>query len=124
MDTRKQLLFVNGEDKSDSIASFSLTDGKCAIIYNSSPKVYVYNSSNVQLLNLQTNIDTKKVIVSINDSVITNIDQLLDFGSYYKVVHSGKKNIYPKSSLKLDKNCIADGCGKNLFDYLRVFTYR
>lgn len=91
MDTLKHLLFVYGADKSDSIESFQFDGPKCNIVYKSSPKVYPYNRSNVQLYSLQSEIDLQKFVVSINGEATSDIRRLLDFGAYYKVIYSKKK---------------------------------
>ena len=38
MDSRKNMLLVNGQDKTDSVASFRFQDGMCEVIYANSPK--------------------------------------------------------------------------------------
>lgn len=120
MDTRKQILIVNGKDKSDSVSSFQFANGKCDIVYTNSPRVYSYNSNNVKLLKLQKAIDPGRVILSVKSSVIFDVDQLLDFGEFYRIIRNGKKDLsYPKYDVKIEHNCLADNHGQSLFDYFR-----
>lgn len=119
MDTLKHLLFVNGTDKSDSIESFQFDGPKCNIIYKSSPKVYPYNRSNVQLYSLQSEIDLQKFVVSINGEAASDIRRLLDFGSYYKVIYSKQSRVYPKAEVDLHENCLSKKECLNRFDYFR-----
>jgi superfamily I DNA and/or RNA helicase len=120
MDTRKQILIVNGKDKSDSVSSFHFANGKCDIVYSNSPKAYSYNSSNVKLLKLEKAINPDSVILSVKDSVISGIDQLLDFGEYFRIIRNGKKDLsYSKYDVKIEHNCLADKRGQNVFDYFR-----
>jgi primosomal protein N' len=120
MNTRKQLLIVNGKDKSDSVASFHFANGKCEVVYTSSAKVYSYNASNVHILDFQKTIDPQSVIITARDSRISGVDQLLDFGEFYRIVRSGKKDLsYPKQDVVLEKNCLANEGNHGLFDYFK-----
>ncbi len=38
MDSRKYMLLVNGQDKTDSVASFRFQDGMCDVVYSSAPQ--------------------------------------------------------------------------------------
>ena len=40
MDGEQCLLLINGQDKTDSVASFRFQDGMCEVIYTNSPKAY------------------------------------------------------------------------------------
>lgn len=120
MNTRKQLLIVNGKDKSDSVASFHFANGKCDVVYTSSPRVYSYNESNVHILDLQKTIDPQSVIITAKGSRISDVDQLLDFGEFYRIVRSGKKDLsYPKRDVVLETNCLASERNRGLFDYFK-----
>ena len=44
MDGKKYMLLINGQDKTDSVASFRFQDGMCEVVYNSSPKLYHYRA--------------------------------------------------------------------------------
>ena len=57
MDEEKHLILINGQDKTDSVASFQFRAGKYDVVYTTSPKVYSYQSSRVQILKLQQRID-------------------------------------------------------------------
>ena len=57
MDSRKYMLLINGQDKTDSVASFRFQDGMCEVVYANSPKAYHYHAEKVQLLKVQSRID-------------------------------------------------------------------
>ena len=57
MDTSKQLIIVNGIDKTESIVSCQLRGSKYEVVYDSSPRVYNYNINNVRVLKLKRNIE-------------------------------------------------------------------
>lgn len=119
MDTLKNLIFVYGTDKSDTIESFNFYGTKCNIVYKSSPKVYSYNRSNVQLYSLQSEIDLHKFVVSINGEATSDIQRLLDFGAYYKAIYSKQSRVYPRAEVDLHKNCLSKKECSNRFDYFR-----
>lgn len=120
MDARKKLIIVNGKDKSDSVASFSSAGGKCNIVYSSSSKVYSYNSGNVQILDLKGTIDPSSVIVTVKGRPLSGVEQILDFGDFYRFIRSGKKDLsYHRSELVFEKNCLAGGDSLGLFEYFK-----
>ena len=63
MDSRKYMLLVNGQDKTDSVASFRFQNGMCEVIYTNSPKAYHYRAEKVQLLKVQSRIDPSDQII-------------------------------------------------------------
>ena len=91
MDARKHLIIIKGKDQTDSVASFQFHGGKCEVIYTSAPnKTYDFQSSNVEILPLKKKIDPAQVIVNVNGQTISGIDELLDFGGYYRIVRSDR----------------------------------
>ncbi len=116
MNAGQQLIIVNGKDKTDSIVSCKQHGSKCDIVYQSGPRVYSYNSSNVHVLKLQKTIDPKTVIFKVKGYVITDIDQILDFGAFYRVVRSSRKDLsYRRDEVELLHNCLADPNSRELF---------
>lgn len=120
MDAHKQLLIANGEDKTDSVISFQFEGGKCHIQYSNASKVYSYNASNVQILKLQRKIDPQSVIVIVRDRQIIGIEEILDFGSFYRIVRKdGKERSYHYNEIKFLHNCLSDKRVGTLFDYFK-----
>ena len=111
MDARKQLIIIKGRDQTDTVASFWFHDEKCDVVYTDTPdKTYTFRSCNVELLPLQKRIDPTKVIVSINGQTVHEIDEILDFGSYYRIVRNGKKDLsFHRNEIQFQQNCLADG---------------
>ena len=103
------------------MASFRFHDGKCEVIYTSEPnKVYDFQSGNVEILPLQKIIDPAKVIVTANGQTISGIDELLDFGAYYRIIRSGKKDLlFRRSEVQLQQNCLTDGKNQAVFQYFK-----
>ena len=120
MDARKRLLIANGVDKTDSVLSYHYENGKCKIQYCDSPIIYSYNAGNVKILDLQKMLDPKNVIVIANGRQITGVNEILDFGDFYRIVRSGKKDLsYRRSEIKLLYNCLSEKVTGSLFDYFR-----
>ena len=121
MDARKHLIIIKGKDQTDSVASFRFHDGKCEVIYTSEPnKVYDFQSGNVEILPLQKIIDPAKVIVTANGQTISGIEELLDFGAYYRIIRSGKKDLlFRRSEVQLQQNCLTDGKNQAVFQYFK-----
>ena len=121
MDARKHLIIIKGKDQTDSVASFQFHDGKCEVVYTSAPnKTYNFQSSNVEILPLQKKIDPAQVIVIANGQAISGIDEILDFGGYYRIVRNGKRDLsFRRSEVQLQQNCLMDGKNQEAFQYFK-----
>ena len=121
MDARKHLIIIKGKDQTDSVASFQFHDGKCEVVYTSAPnKTYGFQSSNVEILPLQKKIDPAQVIVIANGQAISGIDEILDFGGYYRIVRNGKRDLsFRRSEVQLQQNCLMDGKNQEAFQYFK-----
>ena len=119
MDARKHLIIIKGKDQTDSVASFQFHDGKCEVVYTSAPnKTYSFQSSNVEILHLQKKLDPAQVIVTANGQIISEIDELLDFGGYYRIVRSGKKDLsFRRNEVQFQQNCLTDSKNQETFKY-------
>ena len=121
MDARKRLIIIKGKDQTDSVASFQFRDGKCEVVYTSAPnKTYSFQSGNVEILPLQKKIDPAQVIVTANEQTIGGIDELLDFGGYYRIVRDGKKDLsFCRNEVQFQQNCLTDGKNQEAFQYFK-----
>lgn len=90
MDSRKYMLLVNGQDKTDSVASFHFQDGMCEVIYANSSKPYRYHVGKVQLLKVQSRIDPSDLIIIVDGDTIQQVDEILDFGPFYRFLRTKK----------------------------------
>ena len=121
MDARKHLIIIKGKDQTDSVASFQFHDGKCEVVYTSAPnKTYGFQSSNVEILPLQKKIDPAQVIVIANGQAISGIDEILDFGGYYRIVRNGKRDLsFRRNEVQFQQNCLTDGKNQEAFQYFK-----
>lgn len=120
MDAHKNLLIAYGEDKTDSVVSFQFEGGKCHVQYLNAPTVYSYNAYNVQILKLQRTIDPQSVIVIVRGKQVLEIEEILDFGNYYRIVRRGKKDIScHHAEIKFLHNCLSEKRTGDLFNYFR-----
>ena len=70
MNASKIIVLINGEDKTDSVASYRYVQDKCEVVYENFARVYNYNSQNVRILQLKRTIDPKEVIFKYQGSVV------------------------------------------------------
>ena len=94
MDSRKYMLLVNGQDKTDSVASFHFQDGMCEVIYANSPKAYHYRAEKVQLLKVQSRINPSDFIITVDGDIIQQVDEILDFDPFLPFSANRKKGPY------------------------------
>ena len=114
------LIIVNGKDRTDSIVSCNFRGGKCEIVYNNSPRAYPYNSTNVRILKLVQEIDPKSVIFKSKGRTYTEIDRILFFGEYYRIIRENRKDLsFHKNDVELLKNCLYEAKSQELFNYFK-----
>ena len=121
MNPEKQLIIINGKDKTDSIVSMNYTgDGKCQICFEGSPKVYSYNSCNIRSLKPERTVDPSSVIVYVKGASWNGVEKILDFGEYYRFFYDRKwSKSYTKNEVTLTRNCLAEGSSRSLFEYFK-----
>ena len=117
---KKTLIIVNGKDRTDSIVSCQYVGSKCNIVYDNSPKVYSYNATNVKQLKLVQIIDPKSVIFKAKGRTVADIDQILYFGEFYRIIRANRKDLsYHKSDVEISKNCLYEAQSRELFTYFK-----
>ena len=120
MDSPKYMLLINGQDKTDSVASFRFQDGMCEVVYATSPKTYRYRAEKVQLLKVQSRIDPSQFIITVDGNPLSQVDEILDFGPFYRFLRTGKTALtYPKSQVELQKNCLTNQKQAGVFGYFK-----
>jgi len=120
MDSEKYLILIDGQDKTDSVASFRFQDGMCEVVYNRSAKPYRYRAGKVQILKMQRQIDPSGLIITVDGNAVQQVDMILDFGSFYRLLRNGKKALtYPKDLVRFQENCLANKERKGVFDYFK-----
>ena len=120
MDSPKYMLLINGQDKTDSVASFRFQDGMCEVVYATSPKTYRYRAEKVQLLKVQSRIDPTQFIITVDGNPLSQVDEILDFGPFYRFLRTGKTALtYPKSQVELQKNCLTNQKQAGVFEYFK-----
>ena len=120
MASEEYMLLINWQDKTDSVASFHFQDGMCEVVYSTSPKPYRYHAEKVQLLKVQSRIDPSQYIITVDGNPLSQVDEILDFGPFYRFLRTGKKALtYPKSQVELQKNCLTNQKQAGIFEYFK-----
>lgn len=120
MDQEKYLILINGRDRTDSIGYFQMKGQYCEIVYANSPKAYHYRRDKVQVLELQQRFKPDEWIVEVGNRSLNDIDEILDYGTWYRFVRAGQKTVScPKEEVLFHRNCLADQEVKTLFSYFK-----
>ena len=121
MDIQKHLIIIRGKDRTEAVASFRFHDGRCEIVYAAAPnKTYSFQNSNVEILSLQRKIDPAQVIVTANGQEVSEMDEILDFGAYYRILRDGNENLlFSRSEVQFQQNCLADNRNEEIFRYFK-----
>lgn len=60
------------------------------------------------------------MIVTANGQTFGEIDEILDFGAYYRIIRAGRKDLsFHRSEVQFQRNCLADGKNKEAFQYFK-----
>lgn len=60
------------------------------------------------------------MIVTANGQTISEIDELLDFGGYYRIVRNGKRDLsFRRNEVQFQQNCLKDGKNQETFQYFK-----
>ena len=115
-----ELLLINGQDKTDNVASFHFVGDTCEVTYCGSGKVYRYRHDHVQNLKLQNTIDPSEQFVHVNGVTISDVSQIQDFGTHYRIICKEKKPICcRREEVELLHNCLSEPGSKKLFNYFQ-----
>ena len=113
-------MIVKGKDKTDSILSYRLVDGKCEVIYKNSCKPYIYNCENVRILKLQSVVDVRNKIVWTNTGVAQDAFYICHYGEFCRIVFRDKTELsYKKEQIRVIENCLSGADSRSLFDYFK-----
>ena len=120
MESETYMLLINGQDKTDSVASFRFHGNMCEVVYYNSTKPYHYRAEKIQLLKIQSRIDPSELIITVDGNSLPQVDEILDFGPFYRFLRSGKKALtYPKGQVELQKNCLTNQKQAGIFEYFK-----
>ena len=115
------IIIISGEDRTDSVASCTARSGKYDIIYHGTSRVYSYSSTNVKVLKLIQKIDPTSVVFKANGHTISLIDEILDFGEFYRIKRKNYRDLsYRKAEVNISKNCLYDAKARDLFNYFKA----
>lgn len=119
MDIKKQLILISGKDKTADIHHLDFEGTKCNVTFNSSPKSYPYNRSNVEVFELKAEISPQQYLVITNSRRYSDYEYLLDFDQWYKIIFRDRVELYRKDQVKLMENCLANRVCHDRFDYFK-----
>lgn len=118
MDNRKNLILIKGSNKTESIASFRFHEDYCDIVYDRSPdKTYTYKRCNVVNHPIQKVIDPTGLIVTVRGCPQSNLDEILDFGEFYRLVSNGAVGeVCRHDEVSMQEDCLHDPTSENIFE--------
>lgn len=121
MDSKKHLVLVKNENKTESISQIKLEGNKYKIRFKT-PNEYSYNKLNVEYFNNPQPIDISGYIISINGKAPTQWDSAIEFGSYVCLYKKSTYEHYEKSSLKFIGNVARSPQVKSIVEYYQFIA--
>lgn len=114
----RELIIINGKNRTDTIAEYSFDESKCNVRFTNGPKIYSYNKANVKILPYKGSIDFKSYKVIVNGSPQNDLIDVWDFGDYFGI-HSknGDQKIYNSKDVQFKRYCSDNPSSKTLLEY-------
>ncbi|NFH89934.1 DUF2726 domain-containing protein [Clostridium botulinum] len=124
MNIEKNLIFLNGKDKTEQIKYCKYDSGKYKITFNNTDKVYTYGYNSVQWFNNVIEYDAEENIIYEENSPISGVIKIMEFdGQYIRVIFkNGYNKLYCKSQIRIEKSCLKSKISSNCFDYLKKLS--
>ena len=122
MDVKHNLIILKGKDITRDLAScvFDEKSGKWKITYVSSRKIYSANRENLEYYQNPTSILPDAIAVYLKGQLLTNIDTILDFGPYIRVVFQlGSQAIYRRDELCFESHVPPKPHAAEVLNYLK-----
>ena len=121
MDINKHLIIVKGEDKTNNIISWRNHPYKNLVFIRfNGGKEYPYHKDDVRFFENPQIVDLDEKMLLKGNSPLVKVAQLLDFGSYYRVVYqSGYTEVCRKHEIRILTSALRSPISKNTFEYLR-----
>ncbi|WP_161993095.1 AAA domain-containing protein [Sediminibacillus terrae] len=121
MDIKQHLLLLKGEDKTDQVDTCTLREGKWQIRYKGNSKLYTYREHNVEWLKDPTQIDPVINIVYEKNKVVSDLQLVLDFSTYFRLIFkNGFQKLLHASDVRFEQSSLVNHRAKNCFDYLKT----
>lgn len=120
MNVEKHLIFIKGEDRTESISDCKYEGGKWQIRFAGSNKSYSYSYTNVHWLKNPVSLSPKTTVVYHNNQPVSGVDKILVFSDYIRLCFvSGYKKVYQKRELKLEQSCLNKREASDCFAYIK-----
>ena len=116
----RDLILVDGKDRTDSVAEVRFVSDMCEVVYAGSATPYHYRRSRVQVLKFRQQLDPAEWLVTVRGRPLQQVKAIFDFEKYYRILYTnGKVESYSQEEVQLYQNCLADEKMKNVFEYFK-----
>ncbi|SFF64695.1 Superfamily I DNA and/or RNA helicase [Halobacillus alkaliphilus] len=123
MNLDKDLVLINGTDKTDQVSFCNFNNGNWHIRFKRSNKVYKYNENKVVWYRDPKRLETASKIIYNNNQPINGINDILVFEAHVRLIfNSGFKKTYSRESLTIDEDSLSNQNAIICFDYLKKLS--
>ena len=117
MDTKKHLILVKNEDKTEAINYCKYEDGKWQVTF-AHGQTYTYNYLNVVWE--RDPLILEDAVVYEKGLPLSGVDIIQDFNEYIRIIFkNGNKKVYHKAEITLERSCLRNSRANNCFAYLK-----
>ena len=107
------------EDRTRDVEKIDVIDDMYKLQFKGSTEVYHYKDDSLQWYKVQRALDPGEWIVTVSSGrTLSDVDGIIDFGPYIKVLSHDKRRIYKKDDVLLNRNALSDKESKKILDYL------
>lgn len=126
MNTKENLIFLKGEDKTREIKWFRENEytQKIDVMFQNGCKPYGYSKSAVRYYNNPKIVAPSTVRIKLNDKLLNNIHFIGVFeNQYWHIIYeNGWENTYHYSELQVNYSCLISESNRKIFNYLKLIA--
>lgn len=118
------LVFIKGQEKTNSILFIRKSGKYYKIIYANNPKkIYTYKSIHIIWHRCLLPKEAKNLIVYKNGIPVSNVKEIYKFPGYIKLLYkNGKYGLYPSTNISFEKSAKLTGANINILEYLKELS--
>lgn len=117
MNIPQQLIFIDGKNRTSSIESVQLLNGRYQVSFRHDPeKKYAYGSARVAVYPLLGEIDLSDTLVFYRCSQLFSVCQIFNYREYYLITFSsGRPKLFKASDIEVQSDCLSSAdCSEKL----------
>jgi len=122
MNNEKELILIDGEDKTEQIISCKYEDDRYNVIYKDDNEIYKYYFTAIEWIQNPVELNISETVLP-SDILVSDVTKILKFGKYKKIfLNTEYSKVYNKNNISIDINSLNNKRTSNCFEYLKQLS--